>query len=72
MKSFPADKVFVPAKLPAVESVGLRADRGALRLWMIDAGAVVVAELVLSPEDGWELAKDIVAIADRAAGIVGS
>ena len=69
MKRFPADKVFVPARLPAVEFVGLRADRGALSLWMIDGDAVVVAELVLSPEDGWELAKDIITIADRAAGI---
>jgi len=69
MRRLPNDKVFVPAKLPGVESVGLRADRGSFRLWMVDGDDVVVAELVLSPEDGWELARDIVAIADRAAGV---
>lgn len=69
MKRLSASKVFVPDKLPAVESVGLRVERNTLLLWMIDRDDVVVAELILSPEEGWELAKDIVAIADRVAGV---
>lgn len=69
MKRLPNDKVFIPTTLPAVESVGLRAERGSIRLWMIDGEDTVIAELVLSPEDGWELGQDIIGIADRAAGV---
>lgn len=69
MRKLPLNKIFVPDKLPAVESVGLRANRNSLSLSFINADSVVVAELVLTPEDGWELAKDIMTIADKAAGL---
>ncbi len=69
MRKLPLDNIFVPDVLPAVESVGLRANRNSLSLSFINAESVVVAELVLTPEDGWELARDIVTIADKAAGL---
>ena len=69
MKKLPLDKIFVPEKLPKVESIGLRAEKGQLLLWMIDGESIVVAEMKLSPEDGWELARDIVSISDKVAKI---
>lgn len=69
MKTLPLDKIFLPDDMPVAQSVGLRAERDRVRLWLIDKESVVVAELVVSPEDGWDLARDITSISDRAAGV---